>query len=140
MTLAAHQKVVVELASINSRVGDVLDRLRKMSAHDHVEVAIAELEKIRGPISRAHDKLSSLPPTYSPHASKMPVKDITIGATVAVRETQRKKYLTLLTAEDMGYLKVVTVGPSCGVETRAGVRLLITRGHLVTAEAPSVDM
>lgn len=137
MALASHQKAVVELASINSRALDLIERLRKMAPHDDIDAAIAEVEKVRGPLTRAHQRLVSLPASYTPHESKIRTKDITEGAIVAVREAQRKKYAGVLSGEDMACLEVLTVGPTCSVKTRSDVRLLIPRGHLVTSETAS---
>lgn len=133
MALAPHMKAVVELAALNERTRTLVERLRKMAPHDAIAAAIAAVEGLRGGLSKAHESLTRLPPTYSAHASKMKTADITIGARVAIREPQRPKYAALLTEAEMENLEVTGVGGSCAVKTAGGVRLLVARGHLVTA-------
>ena len=133
MSLTPHMKAVVELAALNERTRTLVERLRKMSPHDAIEAAIAAVESLRGPLSKAHDSLKKLPPNYSPHASKMKTADITVGARVAIREPQRPKYAAVLTDAEMTNLEVTGVGSSCAVKTGGGVQLLVARGHLVTA-------
>ena len=133
MALAPHMKAVVELAALNERTRTLVERLRKMAPHDAIEVAITAVESLRGPLSKAHDSLKKLPATYSPHASKMKTADIVVGARVAIREPQRKKYAAVLTETEMENLEVTGVGSSCAVKTGGGVQLLVARGHLVTA-------
>jgi hypothetical protein len=133
MALAPHMKAVVELAALNERTRTLVDRLRKMAPHDAIEAAITAVEGLRGGLSKAHESLTKLPPNYSPHASKMKTADIIVGARVAIREPQRPKYAALLTEAEMESLEVTGVGGSCSVKTAGGVRLLVARGHLVTA-------
>lgn len=133
MALAPHMKAVVELAALNERTRTLVERLRKMSPHVAIEAAIVAVEGLRGGLSKAHESLAKLPPNYSPHASKMKTADIVVGARVAIREPQRPKYAALLTEAEMESLEVTGVGGSCSVKTAGGVRLLVARGHLVTA-------
>lgn len=133
MALAPHQKAVVELAAVNTRVGEVIARLRKLAPHPQVEAACAELERVRGPLTRAHEKLTTLPANYSPHESKIATTNIAVGSIVGIREAHKKKYASLLSAEEMDRLEVTVVGTSCAVKTLSGVQMLVARGHLVTA-------
>lgn len=139
MALAPHQKAVVELAAINGRVSEVIGRLRKLAPHADVDAAIAELERVRGPVMRAHEKLIGLPATYSPHESKIATTNIVVGGFVAVRDTHRKKYATMLREDEMKRLEVVALGASCAVKTLSGVQLLVPRGHLVTVVEETPD-
>jgi hypothetical protein len=131
-------KAVVELAALNERSRTLLERLAKMAPHDNIAAAIVEVERLRGPLAKAHEHLTKLPATYSPHASKMKTADIIVGARVAIREPQRKKYAAVLTEAEMESLEVTGVGASCAVKTGGGVQLLVARGHLVTA-APAEE-
>lgn len=133
MALAPHQKAVVELATINGRVTDMIQRLRKFAPHPQIDAAIAELERMRGPLTRVHELITDLPPTYSPHESKIATTNIVVGARVAIREAHRAKYKGMLNEEEMQDLEVVAVGASCGVKTRSGVQMIVPRGHLITA-------
>lgn len=135
MALASQQKAVIELSNLTERTNALLTRLGKMAPHPLVDAAIAELEKLRGPVMRAHEQLIKLPPTYSAHASKIATSDIGVGSIVAIRDAHRAKYVNVLSGDEMNHLEVTALGASCAVQTRGGVRLLVARGHIVTSGA-----